>query len=33
MIVTKQHLPRRTILRGLGATIAFARFSTPWCRR
>ena len=32
MIITKLALPRRTFLRGVGATLALP-CSTPWCRR
>ena len=32
MIVTKRAIPRRTMLRGLGASLAY-RCWTAWCRR
>ena len=33
MIVTQKSLSRRTVLRGLGATVALPLPSTPWSRR
>ena len=32
MIITRKAIPRRTVLRGLGAT-SRCRCSTAWCRR
>ena len=32
MIVTKKSIPRRTILRGLGAGVALAAARRAWCR-